>query len=43
MNILCTNIKKLSIWESLYLLPKIDKKLYDIPGRPVISKWERWE
>ena len=29
--------KKVTILGELYLLPKIHRRLYDIPGRPVIS------
>ena len=32
-----TEYKKGTIWGKMYLLPKIHKRLYDVPGRPVIS------
>ena len=36
LSIFCTNIKKLPTWE-IYILPKIHKRLSNVPGRTVIS------
>ena len=36
-----TEYKKGTIWGKMYLLPKIHKRLYDVPGRLVISNCGR--
>ena len=33
------NLKNASCLDKMYLLPKTQKRLYDVPGRPVISNY----
>ena len=36
-NALPTNLKRLLLWANFSLLPKIHKRLENVPGRPIIS------